>query len=697
MKRNILTGYISACMSMLCPIAATSQSTVKIDSPSQITDVMSRSAAGDDTLRIVLASGIHHLEEPVRITVSPLRPTVIEGDVADMPVVSGSIAIDNWQVLADGSWVADIPEVKRYGVSFEQLYFDNHKATRARTPDADWYMVDSCREEVHIGQPAGGANYATQRMSVKPEYLNELKGMTPAELTDVVVMFYHKWDNTRKYIAYAEPDSGYLFTAGEAMKPWNVIDSNSRFILENYRGALNAPGEWYLDKSEGRLYYMPMPGESPESTVAYAPMMPVLLDIEGSEGKPVDGIVFRNIAFRHSAHVMPKSGNPPAQAAAPVDAAVSINNARNIVFDNCRIENTGNAAIWFKKNVHDSAIKHSLLSNIGAGGVKIGEVSTPASAETVTSGITVDNNIIRQIGQVFPCGTGVNIFNSSDNKIIHNEISDLLYSGVSIGWVWGYTPSYAKRNEVAYNHIHHIGWGQLSDMGAVYTLGLSEGTRIHNNSIHHVYSYDYGGWGLYTDEGSTGVVMDNNLVYGCKSGGFHQHYGKDNVIKNNIFAYGITQQIQFTRPEEHRSFSFTNNIVYGDNGKLLGGGAWKDALTDMDRNCFFDTSAPDMGSDETAFYGMSFGEWKKKHDAHSVIADPGFADPAEGDFSMRSNKVARRIGFKPFGFDEFGVYGSEAWKSEARMSDDRLREFDEIVSARETSAPALFRNTTKNK
>lgn len=687
MIRNLIVG-----LTVLGATAAGAQNVVNISSPKQLPDVIARAAAGSDTLRIKLPSGVHQLASPIRITSAPSRPIVIEGDAADMPVISGAMAIGNWQVLTDGTWVADIPEVKQYGASFEQLYFDNHLATRARTPDADWYMVDGCTENVHIGPSSGGANYATQRMKVKPEYLSELKGMTPAELTDVVVMFYHKWDNTRKYLAYAEPDSGYIFTAGEAMKPWNMIDSNSRFILENYRGALTAPGEWYLDKSEGRLYYIPLPGESPASTTAYAPLLPVLLEIEGTQAAPVEGITFRNVDFRHSAHVMPKSGNPPAQAAAPVDAAVTLNHARNITFDNCRIGNTGNSAIWFKKDVHDSAIRHSLLSNLGAGGVKIGEVSFPESPELVTSGIVVDNNIITRTGLVFPCGTGVNIFHASDNKVTHNEICDLLYSGISIGWVWGYTPSYAKRNEVGYNHIHHIGWGELSDMGAVYTLGLSEGTRVHDNSIHHVYSYDYGGWGLYTDEGSTDIVMDNNLVYGCKSGGFHQHYGKDNVIANNILAYGVTQQVQFTRPEEHTSFIFKNNIVYGDNGKLLGGGGWKTAIVDMDRNCYYDASEADLSTDEKAFDDKTLAEWKKTRDAHSVVADPGFVNPAEGDFRLRSGKIAKRIGFKPFSLDNFGVYGSEEWKGKAAMPRERLEAFDRIVREREAAAPAIFRD-----
>ncbi|MDE6499335.1 MAG: right-handed parallel beta-helix repeat-containing protein, partial [Rikenella sp.] len=203
--------------------------------------------------------------------------------------------------------------------------------------------------------------------------------------------------------------------------------------------------------------------------------------------------------------------------------------------------------------------------------------------------------------------------------------------------------------------------------------------------VHDIYSYDYGGWGLYTDEGSTGIVMENNLVYRCKSGGFHQHYGKENIIRNNIFALGYQNQLQFTREEPHRSLTFERNIVLSDRGVLLGGsGSWRRANIAMDRNDYWDLRADTM----LRFDGLSFREWRRIKDSHSIVADPMFRDPEAGDFGFRSLKTARRIGFVPFDYTQAGVYGSAAWRAKARLATEVTEAFSAAVEARE----AYYRN-----
>ena len=647
---------------------------------------LSRLSATTDTAYIQLAAGTYYLDKTIRIEEVLPCPVVIQGDAENLPVLSGSIPLNHWEVTPEGWWKTHIDEVERYRLKIEQLYMNGTRATRARTPDKEWFMVQKSGETVHRQGAGRFPEYATQCIEVRPEDLQSLKGLSVEERSRVMVMFYHKWDNTRTYLSRVYPDEGLLYMEGEGMKPWNPIGEKSRFVLENYKGAMTIEGEWFLEPS-GDLYYIPRKGEILEQATGEAPVLEQLLVIRGEVDKPVTGITFRNLSFEHTGYIMPQSGNPPMQAAAAIDATIHLDHAERILFENCQVQHIGNYAFWFDKACRDCRVEHTYLYDLGAGGIKIGEVIKPTSAEQLTRGITINNNIIRRTGRVFPCAVGVAIFHSPDNRVTHNEIADLLYSGVSVGWVWGYTPSYAVNNEIAYNHIHHIGWGELSDMGAVYTLGVSPGTRVSNNVIHHVYSYDYGGWGLYTDEGSTDIVMSNNLVYGCKNGGFHQHYGTKNEITNNIFAYSIYQQIRMTRRlDQPQSLRFTSNIVMADQGVLLYG-PWDTTSVTMDRNCYWDVRTDSV----PRLLDSTFKEWKKKKEPHSLWHNPQFKNAEQADFHIGNQNFLRKIGFKPFDYREAGVYGCESWKAKARMPREREELFDQIVRQRESSVPAIFK------
>lgn len=642
---------------------------------------------GEDTIYINMGPGIYCFDKTFVISKSPQAPVVINGSMSGMnhqTTISGGIKLGKWERTSEGYWKTIVNETMKYGFIFEQLYVNGKRAQRARTPDTGWFYIKDVKENIHYKGNGRFPEYATQRFTVEPKDLETLKGINYEQSNDIMAMFYHHWDNTRKYFSEIKPDSGYLFLNGNGLKPWNPITKGSRYVLENYKAAMTVSGEWFLEK-DGSLFYIPRNGENMENIVAYVPSVTTLLRIEGEKNNPVKNIYFKNIAFEYSSYVMPKTGNDAEQAAASISAAINLDYAENVNFDKCVIAHTGNYALWFRKKCNSCALTNSLLTDLGAGGVKIGDIVEPEENE-VTKCIKVENNIIQKTGMVLPCGVGVAIFHSSHNKVIHNEISNLMYSGISIGWVWGYSHSYANNNEIAYNHIHHIGWGELSDMGAIYTLGISHGTHIHHNVIHDVYSYDYGGWGLYADEGSTGIIMEKNLVYGCKSGSFHQHYGKDNIIRNNIFAFGQYYQLQLTKVEEHLSFTFSNNIILSDCGVMFSG-PWDKANLDMKKNLYWDLRTAD-----SSFLNMKFRDWEKDRDHKAILVDPLFINPQKGDFRFKTLKNIRKIGFVPFDYSKAGVYGLDEWKDAAKMSGDDIKKFENIILEREKKCSSYYTN-----
>ncbi len=609
---------------------------------------------------VLLRGGKYPVSGPVQFSANdsgtmdaPITYAAYPGEKA---ILTGGVPITGWRKGAGPLWTAVIPQVKEGRWYFRSLFVDGKRAAPARTPnEGATFPARSLQPMDRKGNPHTGANAAC-RLGLR--YQDD-QIMPWSNLDDAIVVVYHAWTTSRHHIASVDAAHKIVHFTNPSNWPVGWWDK-PRYYVENVHEALDAPGEFYLDRKTGVLSYCPRPGEDMTAVQVVAPRPEMLLQLEGdaSHGRPIEHLRIEGIGFEYTDWVMPRNEVVDGQSAMFLKTAtVLVRGARDCVVERCEIAHIGGYALRLEHGCKDNRVVQCHMHDLGAGGVLLGEQDLSREAEEQSERNEVSNCFIHDGGRVYHMGAGVWIGQSSYNKVLHNEICDFLNLGVSVGWSWGYAPTTAHHNAVEYNHIHHLGYGQLSDMGGVYTLGVSPGTTVRYNLVHDVLAFTYGGWGLYADEGSTDILWENNVVYRANDGCFHQHYGRDNMIRNNILAFATHAQIVRTRDETHRSFICQRNIVYYTRGEPLDDN-FRLGQHQFDYNCYWNAA----GRPPIFPGGLSFQQWQaKRQDLHSLVADPEFFDAERFDFRLKRDSPALRLGFQPIDTSEIGLTGPAEW------------------------------------
>lgn len=492
-----------------------------------------------------LESGTYNLNQPIIIRPEDNGTRIVaDGKV----VISGGVKVSGWK--KEGKYyVATVPDFNGRPLEFRQMWVNGKKAVRARDVDdfEDMFRIrniDKAKEIIYVPAAAvkkiKGARYAEM-------VLHEMWCVANLRIKDI------KIQGDSAAVTFHQPESHVHF-----MHPWpspmvTTDGHNSPFYLTNAKELLDKEGEWYLDARTSKLYYIPRKGEDMKTAEVIVPAVETLLKVEGTPDTPVKDVTFEGITFSYATWMRPSvSGHAPLQAGMYMieayklrpkmdrpngdhkldnqgwvgrpASAVSLNCAENVSFSKCTFEHNASTGLDYHLYIKGGSVDRCTFRDIGGNGILAGSFGpesheahlpyAPADGRIICTGLSITNNLITDVtNEDWGC-VGIGAGFVKDIKICDNEISDVSYTGISMGWGWNQQVCSMSNNLVSGNLIYHYA-KHMYDTAGIYTLGSQPHSFIENNVVRDIYTptyvHDPNHWFyLYTDEGSSYITVRNN-------------------------------------------------------------------------------------------------------------------------------------------------------------------------------------------
>ena len=652
--------------------------------------------------RLLLKKGTYPLAQTLELSPEDNGLT-IEAEVYGEAVVDGGEAIGGWtETTLNGrrAWTTVLPEVKAERRYFRSLYVNGRRAPRARYPkfSPDKEGKKNCLRIAQIRFPE------KHQLFDGDCYFKPAEGDMQAwpSLPDAEIVVLHYWSEARLPQPCFDEQSGWVrcarrtvFSLHEAYKP----EPYARYYIDNLYEALTQPGEWYLDRRTGLLTYLPLDDErSPETTAIVAPRLARMVRGRGllfNENRdpidpfcvrPLSDVHLKGLVFRHADWFSPQSEFLPhdrldmedmpigasVQAGSDVFPCVELITAENCSIADCVVELVGMGGIGVGKGSRNCLLARNRIRQVGGLGIRVWGDDLDGHPMRRTGHIRIEDNFVESIGRIFLESVGILLGPVFNCTVSHNLVRDVFYSGISVGWSWYYRDTIARNNVVEYNHVYDIGQEVLSDLGGIYMLGFQPGGVVRGNHVHHIHTQDYGGWGIYADEASFSLVIEDNLVHDTKGSSFFCHYGRELIVRNNVLC-GADKEgfIGIGRTEDgHTCANIHGNILAGKPPFFFHGdyqGALKPGVFISDANLIWysDGRKPLFSSMECGIrreYGWDYWSGALRNDRHSVFADPKFVDAQAGDYRLLPDSPAIAMGFRPIDWQQ--VCGPRAASAE---------------------------------
>ena len=530
-------------------------------------------------ITIYVEGGTYAFHEPVFIrpedSGTKESPTIIRSVGDEKVILSGGISINGWKKQGK-VWVADVPVFNGRPLDFRQLWVNGKKAVRARDVEDFEKMNRICsvdeKNEILYVPAVSIRRLIDNKGNLKAKYaemvLHQMWCVANLRIRSVEVQ------GDSAAIRFHQPESRIQFE-----HPWprpmvTTDGHNSAFYLTNARELQDVPGEWYHDIDARKVYYYPREGEKMQEAEVIVPAVETLVRVEGTLDRPVCHIRFEKITFSYTTWMRPsEKGHVPLQAGMyltdgyridpkmqrnylnhPLDnqgwlgrpaAAVRVVAARQIDFERCRFEHLGSTGLDYEEAVQGGVVRGCLFRDIAGNGLLVGSFSPaahethlpydPADRREVCTQQQINNCYFTEIGNEDWGCLAIAAGYVGDVNIEHNEISEVPYSGISLGWGWTQTVNCMRNNRVHANLIHHYA-KHMYDVAGIYTLGSQPKSYVTENCVHSIYKpgyvHDPNHWFyLYTDEGSSFITVRDNWTEGEKY--LQNANGPGNVWENN--------------------------------------------------------------------------------------------------------------------------------------------------------------------